>query len=454
MKTDLSIAPIASEPRSFHFPEFERFHLANGLEILLLQQSDFPLINISLCIKSSALADPAGEEGTANFLSELLSEGTTNRTSSRIAEELEFIAANFSAYTDWHAIHMEMNALSQHLDKAFEIFSDMLLQPVFPEAELKRIKRELLTERIRVVDNPARLNAEQFIRSLYPKVRYGMPVEGGEKTIKKIERSGIVDFYDEYFTPANATLIFAGDIDRETAKKISQKYLSSWKSKSKPMYSKPQVSQPDKTVIHLTHKPGSAQTELRMGHLGIERKNPDYYAVTLLNEILGGYFLSRINMNLREEHGYTYGANSSFSYRPGLGPFHVTASIQSEHTAAAVQEVIKEISTIRQELVKEEELKNARGQIVGLFPIAFETTAQVAMGLSNIILAELPDDYYNTFRNRISQVTRENILQAAQKYLHPEKLQIALTGDRDIIEQDLRKHFDVRVYDVKGNSID
>jgi len=190
-----------------------------------------------------------------------------------------------------------------------------------------------------------------------------------------------------------------------------------------------------------------------MGHLGIERSNPDYYAVTLLNEILGGYFLSRINMNLREEHGYTYGAGSAFSYRPGRGPFHISAAVQSEHTAPAVQEVLKEVSAIRTEKISEEELQNAHGQITGLFPIAFETADQVSLGLSNIVLSQLPDNYYNTYRDNISAVTREDIFDSAQKYLHPDKMQIVVTGDRETIEKDLRESFEVTVYDVQGNEI-
>ncbi len=445
--------PQPGTPRPFHFPDFERFYLPNGLEVLLVERQDFPLVSINLCVKSSALADLENKEGTANLLSELFSEGTKTRNSEAIAEELEFTASQFSAHSDWNAIHLDMNTLSRNLDSALDVFSDMLQNPVFPEAELERIRQEILTDRMRIVDNPAKLNSEQFIRFLYGRMRYALPVEGSNTSIQNITRTDIQTFYKKHITPGNSVLIFAGNINRQTAEAVSEKYFSSWQDAALPPVADFDFKQPQKTSVHLIHKPGSSQTELRMGHLGIERSNPDYYAVTLLNEILGGYFLSRINMNLREEHGYTYGAGSAFSYRPGLGPFHISAAVQSEHTAEAVQEVLNEVAKIRAEKISEEELQNAHGQITGLFPIAFETADQVSLGLSNIVLSQLPDDYYNTYRENISAVSREDIFESAQKYLHPDKMQIVVTGDRALIEKDLRKSFDVTVYNVQGNEI-
>ncbi len=450
---DRSTPPKPSEPRPFHFPDFERFYLDNGLEVLFVQRTDFPLLSVSLNIKSSALADPAGKEGVANFVSELLSEGTKKRNSSEIAEAFEFIAALFSAHVDWNAIYLDLNTLSQHADQALEIFSDILRNPVFSEQELERIRKELLTERLRVADNAAKLNSEQFIRELYPTLRYALPIEGNADSIGTIKRADVQDFYDASFHPKNASLIIVGDLDLSQVKSLCHKHFATWNGSDAIPTILPEFQQPAQTRVHLVHKPDAAQTELRMGHLGIERKNPDYFTVTLLNEIFGGYFLSRINMNLREKNGFTYGANSAFSYRKGLGPFHISAAIQSEHTAAAVKEVLTEMKTIQTDLVTEEELQNARGQMIGLFPIAFETGDQIAMGISNIVLSDLPDNYYNTFREHISKVTREHILKAAQKYFHPKNTLIVVTGDRNLIEADLRKSFAVTVYDVLGNVI-
>jgi len=234
---------------------------------------------------------------------------------------------------------------------------------------------------------------------------------------------------------------------------LAQKYFSGWQGKAACKLAGLDFRQPPKTRLFLIDKPGAAQCELRMGHLGIERSNPDFYAVTLMNEILGGFFLSRINMNLREEHAFTYGASSGFSYRKGKGPFSVTAAIHNDNIAQAVAEVLKEIIRLREEDVSAEELENARGQLVGIFPIAFETAEQVALGLANILTSALPDDYYHTFREKISQVSLQDVRRVAQKYLHPDQTLIVITGDRNIVEEPLRKAFDVQVFDARGNEI-
>ena len=447
-------APHPKVPRNFRFPEFKRFFLKNGLEVLLIERSDFPLISVNLCIKSSALFDPENKEGTANFVSEMLSEGTAGRTSTQIADELEFIAANFSTHADWNTIHLSMNTLAQHLNTAMELFSDMLLHPVFPEHEIERVRKEMLTDRLRLVDMPSKLAAEQFVRFLYQPLRHALPIEGVEKSLKKITRADINAYYKKYFKAKNASLVLVGALSETEARRTTERYLNDWQPGTPIRFAEAEFKQPEETHVRLIHKPGSAQSELRMGHLGLQRSNPDYYTVTLLNEILGGYFLSRINMNLREKHGYTYGASSSFSYRKGIGPFHISGAIQTEHTAAAIREVLSELQTIRSEQVSEEELENARGQLIGLFPIAFETADQIANGLLNIITFELDDDYFNTFREHLLQVTRNDIFLAANKYLLPDQLEIVVTADRELVEEQLKKYFPVNVYDDKGNVLD
>ncbi len=453
MKLDRTQPPQAGMPRDFRFPEFSRFYLDNGLEVLLVQQKEFPLVSVNLCIKSSALLDPKGKEGLANFVSEMLAEGTETRSSTELADELEFIAAQFSTHADWNAIHLNMNTLSRNLETAMELFTDILLHPVFPEQEAERIREEMLTDRMRIVDMPAKLTAEQFVRFLYRSLRYATPLEGTEATLPNILTKDMKTFYRTTFVPQNAALILVGDLSESEAHRITKRFLDTWEAQLGAEEPQLHFKQPEATRVRLIHKPGSAQSELRMGHLGLERNHPDYYRVTLLNEILGGYFLSRINMNLREKHGYTYGASSSFSYRKGIGPFHISGAIQIEHTAAAIQEVLNELRYIRTDKVSEKELEHARGQLIGLFPIAFETSDQIANGLSNITTYGLADDYYNTFREYLSEVTREDILRAAQNYLFPERMEIVVTADRTLVEEQLRSVFPVEVYDAKGRPI-
>ncbi len=453
MQLDRNQPPQPGAPRDFRFPNFTRFYLDNGLEVLLARQEEFPLVSVNLCIKSSALLDPKGKEGLANFVSEMLAEGTETRSSTQLADELEFIAARFSTHADWNAIHLNMNTLSRNMETALELFTDILLHPVFPEQEAERIREEMLTDRMRIVDMPAKLTAEQFVRFLYSPLRYATPIEGTETSLPNSSTQDMKTFYQSAFVPQNATLVLVGNLSESEARSLTARFFASWKTQPKPEEPQLHFKQPQATRVRLIHKPGSTQSELRMGHLGIERTHPDYYTVTLLNEILGGYFLSRINMNLREKHGYTYGASSSFSYRKGLGPFHISGAIQIEHTTAAIQEVLNELRYIRTDKVTEKELEHARGQLIGLFPIAFETSDQIANGLSNITTYGLSDDYYDTFREYLSEVTREDILRAAQTYLFPEQMEIVVTADRDLVEKSLRSAFPVDVYDAKGHPI-
>ncbi len=451
--TERSQIPAPAAPRPFHFPRFERMHLKNGLQLLFAREVHFPLVNVTLCINSSALMDLPGKEGVAHLTSELLTEGTNKRTSVQIARELEFMGVHYGSHSDWNALYLEMNTLSRYLEPAFEVFADMALHPSFPEEELERVRKELMVERLRVVDNPSRLASEKFAHLLYGMFRYGRPIEGTYESLQNITRRDVVDFYNQQVLPGNSTLIIVGDIQRQQALELAESYLGEWEPAQITTLGEMEFRQPAKTQVAIVHKPGAAQAELRMGHLGIARNNPDYYAVTVMNEILGGYFLSRINMNLREEHGYTYGAHSIFSYRKGLGPFFITAAVHSENVADAVKEVLKEVHRLRGEKVETEELENAKGQLIGVFPIAFETADQVAMGLANIVISQLPDDYYDKFRERIAAVTVDDVLHAAQKYLLPDRMLIVVTGDREQLVDQLSADFDVVVFEAEDPSV-
>ncbi len=450
---DRSRIPPAGAPRTFNFPQFTRFESTNGLKVLVTGEDQLPLVNATLCFPGSALLDPAGKEGTAYLTAELLTEGTTKRSSVDIAAELEYLGAHYASHCDWNALYLEMNVISRHLDRAMEVFADMALYASFPQDEFERVRDEILVERMRSVDNPGKVASERFTNLLYGDHRYGLPIEGTEPSLKKITRDDVRRYSDRYLRAGNAVLILVGDITEQKARDIVEAGFSRWKTGSAPEVGSAAFDQPQKTSVALVHKPGSAQAELRIGHLGIERDNPDYYAVTLLNEILGGYFLSRINMNLREKHGFTYGAHSVFSYRPGRGPFFISAAVHTENTVQAIQETLQEIRKIRTEKVREEELENARGQLIGVFPIAFETAEQVALGLANIVLSRLPDDYYQTFRNRINAITADDILRVAAKYLDPDRMLIVVTTDAGQVEKDLGREFEVRVFDTRGKRL-
>ncbi len=450
---DRTTVPLPAKPKPFHFPEFRRHRLNNGLELLCASHKSLPILSVSLVVNCPAKADPAEKEGTVNLIGKLITEGTGNRSRQDILNELEFIGALYGAHNDWNAIYVEMNVLTKYIDRAMTIFADIARNPSFPEKEFERTRREIIINRLRTLDNAARLCSEHFIRRLYGDLRYGTPLEGTEASIRNITREDLIRLYETYFIPANAVLIMVGDLSDNEFIQIAGQYFSEWPPARKPDQPVQQFSMPEKLSVSLIHKPGAVQSEVRIGHPGIERKNPDYFAVTLMNEILGGYFLSRINMNLREDKGLTYGAHSAFSSRKDRGTFYVNAPVHAQATAEAIIEIIKEIENIRKNPVTTEELQNARGYLVGVFPIAFESGDQLAAALANITVFELPDDYYANYREKITRVSAEDIQQAAQKYLHPGRLQVVVTADRNLVEENLKKHFRLEVYDVHGKKI-
>lgn len=445
--------PEPGKPRPFNFPAFERGQLGNGIKILTAKKSNLPLINILLHIDISPLDDPNGAEGELNLLSQLLLEGTKNFTSEQIANQFERIGAEYNVHLGWNGFFLELNVLKEHLISGFSLFSELILNAIFPDKEFDRIKEETLVQRLQVLDMPGRLANEHLFRLLFPDHRYGMPIEGLEESIPNIRLRRIRQFYNEYFPMRNATLIFTGDITPKESFALAKNYFGEWSSKiisteiSDDFF--PSINDP----ITLIHKPGTVQTEVRLGQFIPERKHPVFFKLKLMNEILGGYFLSRLNSNLREKNGFTYSIHSNLIYRPGIGVLSISAAIQNEFVTPAIKEIFNEIERLRSEGVTEEELQNARGYLTGIFPTAFETIDQISDALATIITYDLPDDYYRTFRDRLNDITREDILKTARGYLAPDEMRVVLVGDKDKILPELEKEFDVQVIDQKGNPV-
>ncbi|MGD9899887.1 MAG: M16 family metallopeptidase [Calditrichaceae bacterium] len=451
---DRSKIPGPREHRPFHFPEYESFTISNGLKVIHAPYGDLPLVSINLCIRTGALIETEGREGLANFTSELISEGTKSRSSVNIANELEFLGAHLDIFSDWNATYVELNTLKKHLSSAMDVYEDILFNPIFPEREFERIKKELLTGRLQGMDNPSKIANERFADFLYGDFRYARPLEGNEISIQNITLDEIKNFYIKQYIPNNAVLVVVGDISRAEAEELVNKYFADWQTGISVDFKVPAFKNPDKTSIKLIHKEGAVQTEFRIGHHGIERNHPDFYSVMLMNEILGGYFLSRINMNLREEHGYTYGASSKFNFRQGTGPFQISTAADIRYTLETITEIFNEIKELQLSEVTDDEIQSSKGHITGIFPVAFETADQIALGLANIVVFDLPHDYFRTFRDKINNVTKEDILRAANKFIHPEQMFIIATTDRVKTEERLRESFTVEVYDIMGKRID
>jgi zinc protease len=285
---------------------------------------------------------------------------------------------------------------------------------------------------------PGSLADEQFSRAVYaPTARYATPAAGSATSVRALTRDVVRDFYTRRYRASTTTLVLAGDVTVDGARALAQQLFGDWQGGDVPQTERSIDTAPEQKLVRIVAKSDAPQSEVRVGHVGLPRRNPDYFAVTVMNAVLGGLFSSRINLNLREAHGYTYGAFSAFEWRRGAGPFTISTAVKSEVTGAAVREILKEIDGIRTAPITKSELTLATSYLDGVFPIRYETTAAIATALSNLVIHDLPDNYYDEYRAQVRQVTTDDVLRAAERHLHPDRLHIVIVGDPTVIAEQL-----------------
>jgi predicted Zn-dependent peptidase len=428
-EVDRSQRPTPGPTPTLTLPEIEEFRLDNGLTVLLVEHHELPLLQARLIIETGSAAD-GDKPGLASFTADMLDEGTAKRSALQLAEEVDFIGAQLSTGSNWDGSYVTLLTLKRHLDTAFDLFSDIVLNPAFPEEELERRRSSRLTSILQQKDQPRIVATMVFNRVIYgPTHPYGQPASGTEESIRSIQRDDLKRFYETYYRPNNATLILVGDVTKEEIAPKVKQFFVAWTKKEVPSVKIPQAASRTSTGIYLVDKPEAAQSEIRIGHVGVARNNPDYFKLTVMNTILGGQFSSRINMNLREKRGYTYGARSSYAMRKAAGPFIASAGVKTAVTDSSVIEFMKELTRIRQEGVTAEELEFAKQSLLRRLPRQFETAADIARQLTNLVLYDLPKDYFNKYVQRIQAVTAEDVLQAARNYIHPDRSAIVIVGD-------------------------
>ena len=451
--TRVRTRPSPSAPRDYHFPLFERRALSNGLRLIVATVPKLPIVTVAAIFDAGAICDPDGREGLAELAAKLLLEGTTTSDGAELIDRFERLGASVDASADWDSAVVTMTALSENLAPAFAILGEVLRMPAFREREVERLKSERLAELLQLRTEPRGLADELFARFLYePTSRYSRPDGGDEDSVKAIDRNDVRSFFETRYVPGAATIIVAGDISARAAEDLVASTLGVWSGAPPRRVTASDRPASTQRAVHIVTKPDAPQSELRVGQVGIPRKHPDYFPTVVMNAVLGGLFNSRINLNLREVHGYTYGAFSGFEWRRQSGPFAVSTAVKSEVTDAAAREVIGEIDRIRSSPIEEEELSLATSYLDGVFPIRYETTAAIAAALANLMVYELPDDYFDRYRENVRAVTREQVLHAAQQHLTPSALQMVVVGDPETVRGPLAAigFGPVRVYDAQG----
>jgi zinc protease len=434
-----SSAPMPGPAHLLSLPIPKRMQLSNGLSIFFFEQHNLPIVSANVIVLSGSERNSADRPGLASFTAEMLDEGTGKRSPLEIAADADQIGASISTGSSTDRSYVAMRSLTKNAAAAFEILSDVLLNPAFLPAEIERKRNDRLTHILQQKDNSGVLATKAFFNVIYGADHpYGFTEIGTEESNRNITRALLADFYGAGYVASNAALVVAGDVTESEILALAEKYLGGWTGGA---FTADKLGATQKTTrrIVIVEKPDAPQTSLRIGHVGVARSDPDYAALEVMNAALGGLFSSRINRNLREQHGYTYGASSAFVFRRGPGPFLVGTSVRTDVTAPAISEIFLELERMRESEVTPEELATAKDSISRSLPGLFETTPEAASSIGELFVHSLSLTYYSDLPGWIQNVSAADVLRVAQKHLRPEEAVIVAVGDRKKIESELEK---------------
>jgi predicted Zn-dependent peptidase len=439
---------------SFRPPPWKRFKLKNGLEVFLVEFHDLPLVDFNLMIKTGGAANPPDKAGLADLTANMLDEGTKTRSALAIAAQVASLGATLSTGSTWDASNVSLQTLTKNLEPALALLADVILNPAFDDKEFARVRDNLSTAITRRKDSPPTVANLALARLLYgPKHPYGWPMTGVEESIKKLTPADLRAFYEAYYRPGNAVLIVAGDTSEAALRGKLEAAFGKWRGHRGAARKLPApAGATGVTRAFLIDKADAPQSSIRVGGIGIERTSSDYFPVTVMNLILGGGFY-RLDLNLREGKGWTYGARSTFDSRRTPGPFSAGGEFVAPHSADSVAEILKEVNGLRDADVTDAELARAKDQIVKSYPARFATRANVAAQLAELAIFGLPDSYVTDYTAKIAAVTKADVRRVARKYLDPGKFTIVVVGDKKTVAEPLAKLAPVELRDLDGNPV-
>jgi zinc protease len=456
---DRTKEPAMGEPMSLKLPSLQKSTLSNGLKIVLAERHSAPVVNFTLLVDSGFSADPPEASGTDSFEQRMLEEGTPTRDSLKIGEELESLSANFSAIANLDYSLVNLNTLKSTMGKSLDIYADLILHPAFPEKEFQRLQKERLAgikrEKVTPVPSALRIVPTLLYGQGHP---YAVPFTGTgtESAVSKMTRADLSKFHETWFKPNNATLLVVGDTSLAEIKPKLESLFASWKAGEVPQKNVPHVDDPEKDVVYLIDRPGSGQSVIIGAQLAPPQKDPDAIALQLVNDIFGGNFSSRINMNLREDKHWSYGVRSLLPAARGQRPYISISPVQTDKTKESMVELVKEYKDfVSSKPITPEELKDEQDNATLALPGSFETDQQLSTGYGTILQYSLPEDYYNTFTEKALAVTPESANQIARKYVLPDHLIWVVVGDMSKVESGIRELNvgEVHKIDADGNPV-
>lgn len=429
--------PVPGPAPAVQVPQPVRRTLPNGLTVLYVSRPELPAVQATLVTRGGLMDDPATLPGLASFTATMLDEGAGGRSALELADALDLLGASLSTGAGWDAAQVGLYALRSRLPEALKLMGDVVVRPDFPQGEVERIREQTLTELTRARDNPA-VVAERALPALVYGAEhpYGrIPATAG---VRRIDRAELERFHRTHYRPESSTLVLVGDVDAQAVHPMVEQAFGSWQRGAAPAV--PTLAAPAAATprIYLIDKPGAAQSEIRIGHPGVARSDPDYFPLLVMNTLLGGSFTSRLNQNLRETHGYTYGARSSFAMRRGVGPFVAGAAVVTAKTDSALVEFFSELNRIRTEPVPQDELERAKRYLALGLPRGLETNSALASSLADLAVHGLDASFYNSYVDRLMAVTAQDVQRVASRHVRPGEAVIVVVGDRSVVQPGLQ----------------
>ncbi len=449
-----SSPPEPLEPVAFHIAKPFETKLANGLKVVIFEDKRLPLVSFRLAFFSGDANDPSDAAGLTSAVTSLMTEGTENYSSKQLAEKIERLGAGLNVSSSDDFTIVSASSLAFYAEDMLELLAEVLLRPAFPESELDLYRRNMIENLKFQRSQSPFLASEQVGRILYGDHPYGR-VSTTKEDVEKLTRPALEEFHKQTFVPENSVLIAVGDLDREELLKQIEAHLGTWKGSYSPEKVSP--TEPERTgrTLTIVDRPSSAQSNIVISNRAIERTNPDYFPVIVMNQILGAGASSRVFMNLREEKGYTYGAYTRFDARQLGGSFEATAEVRTQVTGDSLKEFFYELERIRTETVLQGELDDAISYLVGVFPLKAETQEGRTNLIVNQQLYRLPDDYLETYRDNVSAVTAADVKRVAEKYIKADEIAIVIVGDGGDVLSQVGEYADaIEIFDADGNAKD
>jgi zinc protease len=440
LEATLATRPVPGTPRPFTFPDVDRGRLSGGLPVLLVHLPGRPLVSAALLLPMGAVDEPAAIGGATLLAARSLLEGTRRRDALALVEASERLGASLRAEAGWDSTVIGVEVPANRLAQALELMAEVVREPAFPAHEVERLRDQRLNDLLQAKADPARRAEEAYLATIYdPASPYARPAGGLRETVAGVDAGVVAAAYASWPGFDRAALVVGGDLAGLDLPAILEPLLGDLAPASGAAAppAPTDAGRLDRPVVRIVHRPGSVQSELRVGHPGLRRRIPDFHAVSVMSAILGGLFNSRLNMKLREEKGYTYGAGAGFDMRRFAGPFTARAAVNTEATAPALADLVAELRRMRETPPTDAELRAARDYLVGVFPLRFETPGPVVSAVGGLVTSQLPADELERYRPAIEAVTADEVQAAARAHIDLERLAIVLVGDADAVASDV-----------------